>query len=151
MVRKNFVGTFHAIDTVLYKIVELKNQGYGEKDIHAFSREEDNISMLRGQTDVELHGDYGENWFEGFHKLLDFEAPGINVFKTMGYSEEEAAHQFDEVENGGIALFVEGGKLQKADSSAAIGRSGDPLNNQDKNAQLEDYDGDIPRIKTDHL
>lgn len=107
MKNMDFVGTFHAIDTVLYKVLELKSQGYPEAMIHAFSREEDNISMLQGQTAIGLHGDYGEEWYEGFHELLDFEGPGINVFQKLGYTETEAAHYYDEVENGGIALFVD--------------------------------------------
>ena len=35
MENKKYIGTFYSINTVLYKITELKAQGYDESDMYA--------------------------------------------------------------------------------------------------------------------
>jgi Heat induced stress protein YflT len=137
---RKFVGIFHSTDTVLYKLMEMKANGYKEENIHVFSREQDNISMLNGQTKMILNGSYGEDW-----------SKGINA---MGYSDQESKHYFDEVENGGIALFVEttiADKSTKADSSADISSSGEVLDGQGNGEQILNSDGTTPRVKTEKL
>ena len=66
-------GTFHSVDTVLYKITELKAQGYKENQINGVSGIEDNLTMLYGKTRIELQGGNGED------HVLD-------VFARMGFS-----------------------------------------------------------------
>lgn len=149
MTNKKFVGSFHSIDTVLYKAIELKAQGYSENDIYIFSREQDNISMLRGQLNVELHGVYGENWHEGLNELLGINGQARNAFKGMGFSDEESAHYYDELENGSFGIFVDGNvenQRFKADSSVEISESGELLDSQNDNEQVT-----TPRINTEKL
>ncbi|MBO1911220.1 general stress protein, partial [Microvirga sp. 3-52] len=107
MLHRKFIGIFHSIDTVLYKLTEMKANGYEEDSIHVFSCEQDNISMLEGQTKMDLTGSYGEDWRKGFNTFLGFEESVFNAFNSMGFSDQEAQHYFDEVENGGIAMFVD--------------------------------------------
>ena len=154
MSHKKFIGIFHSIDTVLYKLTEMKANGYGEEDVHVFSCEQDNISMLDGQTKMNLNGSYGEDWRKGFNAFLDIEDPVYNAFHSMGYSDQESKHYLDEVENGGIALFVEATKADnstKADSSADISVIGEVLDGQENSEQLLSGDGNTPRMKTDKL
>lgn len=149
MTNKKFVGAFHSIDTVLYKIVELKAQGYSENDLHLFSHEQDNISMLRDQSDVNLHGSYGKDWHVALAKLLEVNGQARNAFIELGFSDEEAKHYYDELDNGGVGIFVDGAaenQLVEADSSVELGESGELLDSQDNMGQVT-----TPRINTDSL
>lgn len=107
MDNKKYVGTFHSIDTILYKITELKAQGYDESNMYAVTNEEDNISMLRGQSDIELLGSGDENWLNRFKLFLTGEEPILDAFLRMGFSEQQSRNYYNEVKNGGVALFIE--------------------------------------------
>jgi hypothetical protein len=151
---RKFIGIFHSIDTVLYKLTEMKANGYEEENIHVFSCEQDNISMFDGQTEMNLTGSYGEDWRKGFNEFLGIEDLVFNAFNSMGLSDQEAKHYFDEVENGGIAMFVDadfGDKTTEGDSSADINQSGEVLDGQGNGEQLLHSDGTTPRVKTENL
>jgi len=153
MSHRKFIGIFHSIDTVLYKLTEMKANGYKEGSIHVFSREQDNISMLDGQTKMNLNSSYGEDWKKGLNAFLGIQEAVDNAFNSMGYSDQESKHYLDEMENGGIMLLVETtntANTTQADSSADIGVSGEVLDGQG-NEQSLDSDGTTPRVKTDKL
>ena len=60
----------------------------------------------------------------------------------------------DEVENGGIAMFVETtftDNTTEADSSADISSSGEVLDGQGNGEQLLHSDGTTPRVKTENF
>ncbi|WP_172372734.1 general stress protein [Sporosarcina jiandibaonis] len=154
MSHRKFIGIFHSIDTVLYKLMEMKANGYEEETIHVFTREQDNIAMLEGQTKMNLNGSYGEDWRKGFNEFLGIEEPVYNAFNSMRFSEQESKHYLDEVENGGIAMFVDaafGNELNDADSSADISSSGEVLDGRGNDEQLLHSDGTTPRMKTENL
>ncbi|MBO0586646.1 general stress protein [Sporosarcina sp. E16_8] len=151
MENKKYLVTFHSIDTVLYKITELKAQGYDESDMYAVTNEEDNISMLRGQTDAELLGRVDENWLGCFQLFLSGEEPILNAFSRMGFSEQQIRGYFKEVKSGGVALVVKSKALDEMDSSTERGLSGEPLDAQDGNQQMIDNDGTVPRLNTRNL
>lgn len=167
MDNKKYVGTFHSIDTVLYKIIEMKARGIDEGNMYAVTIEEDNISMLRGRSDIELLGIADENWLNRFTLFLKGEEPIFDAFSSMGFSKQQSRHYFDEVKNGGIALFIEDGaskshlaeqksaenhrRFDEMDSSTERGLSGEPLDRQDENQQIVDNDPTVPRINTRNL
>lgn len=150
---RKFIGIFHSIDTVLYKLMEMKANGYEEENIHVFSCEQDNISMLDGQTKMNLTGSYGEDWRKGFNEFLGIKEPVFNAFNSMGFSDQESKHYFDEVENGGIAMFVDTtfDNTTEADSSAEINQSGEVLDGHGSGEQLLHSDETTPRMKTENL
>ncbi|HJF33991.1 MAG TPA: general stress protein [Sporosarcina psychrophila] len=151
MENKEYIGTFHSIDTILYKITELKAQGYEESDMYAVTKAEDNISMLRGQTDAELLGASDENWLDRFKLFLSGEEPILNAFSRMGFSEQQSRGYYEDVKSGGIALFVKSKVLDEMDSSTERGLSGEQLDGQDGNQQMMDNGGTVPSLNTRNL
>ena len=155
MENKKFIGTFHSIDTVLYKITEMKAQGYVETDMYAVTNAEDTISMLRGQTEAELLGAANGNWLSRFKLFLSGEEPILKAFESMGFSEQQSRNYYNEVKNGGVALFVEdrasnnhttGQGSEEMDSRAEQSLSGEQLAGLDNNQQ-----DTVPRINTNKL
>ena len=155
MEKKKFIGTFHSIDTVLYKITEMTAQGYVESEIYAVTKAEDTISMLKGQTEAELLGVANGNWLSRFKLFLSGEEPILKAFESMGFSEQQSRDYYNEVKNGGVALFVE----DRASNNQTTGQSPVEMDSRDERSvsgeQLDGLDSSqpdtVPRLNTNNL
>lgn len=146
MGRKMFVGTYYEAVNVLYKIQELKSQGYAEDEIYAVTYRQDNVSMLKGKTGGEISGTGAEEWPDRFKVLISGEEPIQHAFKEIGLTDEEAEKHYEDVKNaGGVAIFVDEKPIEM-DSQAEVDRNGHPLSNQDA-----DGEDSIPRTNTKNL
>ena len=106
MADKKFVGTFQMEDQVLHKIEELKSQGYLEEDIYVVTNDADSLSIVRGQTDVDLKSSEG-SWLDRFMAFLSGDEPVKVAFTQMGFTDEESSRYYNEVKNGSILLYVD--------------------------------------------
>jgi uncharacterized protein (TIGR02271 family) len=106
MADKKFVGTFQSENQVLNKIEELKAEGYSEEDIYVVTNHADSLSIVRGQTDVELKSSDG-NWLDRFIAFLNGDEPVRTAFSRMGFTEGESNRYYNEVKNGCILLYVD--------------------------------------------
>jgi len=155
MEKKKFIGTFHSIDTVLYKITEMTAQGYVESDMYVVTNAEDTISMLRGQTEAELLDVTNGNWLSRFKLFLSGEEPILKDFKSMGFSEEQSRDYYNEVKNGGVALFVE----DRASNNQTTGQGSEEMDSRNERSlsgeQLDGLDSNqpdtVPRLNTNNL
>lgn len=155
MENMKYIGMSQSIDTASQKIKELKAQGYNESNIYAITNTEENISMLRGKMDVEHHGAAYDNWLNSFTVFLNGEEPILDALSQMGFSEQQSRNYYNEVKNGGVALFSEDGVTKlypdEMDSSAELGLSGEVLDGQDDNQQVVDNEATVPRLNTRNL
>ncbi|MDN3427720.1 DUF2382 domain-containing protein [Microbacterium sp. APC 3898] len=106
MANNKFMGTFDSETEVLRKIEELKAQGSREEDMYVMARDKDQISMVRGRTDVDYKSSEG-NWMDKFMGFLSGDEPTRQAFSGMGVDEAEADRYYKEVQNGKILLFVD--------------------------------------------
>ncbi|MBO1909971.1 general stress protein [Sporosarcina sp. 6E9] len=106
MADKRFVGTFQTEHEVLNIIDELKTEGYSEDDIYVVTNDEDSLSIVRGQTDVDLESP-GGNWLDRFIAFISGDEPVKAAFNDMGLTKEEATRHYEEVKNGRILLYVD--------------------------------------------
>jgi len=106
MADKKFVGTFQSENQVLNKIDELKAQGHSEEDIYVVTNDAESLSIVRGQTDVDLRFSEG-NWLDRFIAFLSGDEPVRAAFTDMGFTDEESSRYYDEVKNGSILLYVD--------------------------------------------
>lgn len=106
MANNKFMGTFDSETEVLRKIEELKAQGSREEDMYVMARDKDQISMVRGRTDVDYKSSEG-NWMDKFMGFLSGDEPTRQAFSGMGVDEAEADRYYNEVQNGKILLFVD--------------------------------------------
>lgn len=144
MASKKHVGTFYSMELVLYKVIELGSQGYGENQIYGVSGNDDMMAMLQGETGIVLQGGNGEEQVQ-------------DVFVRLGFSKEQAKRYFEEVKDNGVALFVEDeqigldGPQVEMDSAAEFGLSGEQLDGQDNSQQMLENPRTVPRIDTKNL
>ena len=106
MADKRYVGSFNTEQEVLDKINELKLQGYVDSDIYVVSNNENSLSIVRGQTDVDLATAEG-NWLDKFMAFMSGDEPVRASFHNMGFTEEESDRYYNEVKSGRILLYVD--------------------------------------------
>jgi len=88
------------------KIDELRlQQGYADKNIFVITNDPDSLMIVSQQSDIDLRYPEG-SWFEQVKSFLGGDEPIRGAFKHMGFTREEALEYYNEVENGGILLFV---------------------------------------------
>ena len=106
MANNKFMGTFDNETEVLKKIEEMKAQGSSEDDMYVMARDKDQISMVRGRTDVDYKSSEG-NWMDKFMGFLSGNESSREAFSGMGVDDAEADRYYNEVQNGKILLFVD--------------------------------------------
>lgn len=106
MAHKKFVGSFLTEQEVLDKINELKLEGYVEEDIYVVTNHKESLSIVRGQTGVELESVEG-SWLDKFKAFLTGDEPVRAAFSQMGFSDEDSERYYSELKNGGILLYVD--------------------------------------------
>ncbi|HSJ37659.1 MAG TPA: YsnF/AvaK domain-containing protein [Planococcus sp. (in: firmicutes)] len=106
MTNNKFMGTFNSESEVLEKIEELKTTGSREEDMYVMARDKDQISMVRGRTDVDYKSSEG-NWMDKFMGFLSGDDSTREAFSGMGLDKDESDRYYNEVQNGKILLFVD--------------------------------------------
>lgn len=103
---KKAIGVFHSEHDAIRKIEDLEAQGYDPSDIYAVAREEHDISMLRGQTNVDVRSGGGD-WFDRFVRFMTGEEPVKEAMQNMELSGPDMERYYQEIDDGGIFLYVD--------------------------------------------
>jgi len=106
MENKNFIGVYHNETDLLAKIDELKANGYAEDDMYITVKDKDAVSMVRGRTNAEIET-AGGSWGDRFMSFLSGVDPIREGFRNMGLTDAEADRYYNDVENGGMVLYVD--------------------------------------------
>lgn len=106
MANKKYIGSFRTEQEVIDKINELKLEGYVEEDIYVVSNDKESLSIVRGQTDVDLSTVEG-NWLDKFMAFMSGDEPVRAAFLNMGFTDEESDRYYNEVKSGSILLYVD--------------------------------------------
>jgi len=106
MADKKFVGIYQSEFGLLDKVDELEMQGYSESDMYVVTSDMESLSMVRGQTDVDLKSPEG-SWLDRFMAILSGDETVMAAFSNMGFTEEESTRYYNEVKKGGYLLFVD--------------------------------------------
>jgi uncharacterized protein (TIGR02271 family) len=131
MASNNFMGTFDSETEVLRKIEELKSQGISEDHMYVMAHDKEQLSMVRGRTDVDYKSTEGGGWMDKFMGFMSGNEPVRQAFNDMGVDGQEADRYYQEVQNGKILLFVDKEIGDSYDSRPRSGSSayGDPTGN----------------------
>ncbi|CAM4123672.1 YflT domain-containing protein [Lederbergia lenta] len=125
---KRFIGIFPVEEEAILKIQELKIQGYEADDIYAVAKDENEINMLRGRTDVDVQSADGAEtgWVDRFISFLSGEEPVRDALGKMDLSGAEVERYYQAIENGNILLYVDKEYGTLYDSGANIVKPADP-------------------------
>lgn len=105
--QKTFIGSFPNQERLVAKIVELKIEGVAEQDMSIVMKDEKAVEQLILNANKE-----GENSpFNLFNRFMGFHAGEKNVrhmLRDSGFTDVEAKHYFDAVQEGALLLYVNG-------------------------------------------
>ncbi|MDV6379405.1 general stress protein [Sporosarcina sp. GW1-11] len=107
MADKQYMGTFHSVDNVLYKITELEAQGYQKRHICAVSNVRDDLKILESDSEIEIIGIREGSLWDHTRRLFNSKDELLTIFIKMGFSKQEAKTFYNDLKEGGIALFVD--------------------------------------------
>lgn len=157
MADKQYEGTFHSVDNVLYKITELEARGYNKSQMSAVSNLRDEMKMLEGDAEIELIGIQDGTLWDHTRRLFNSKDEMLTIFIKMGFSKQEAKVFYNDLKEGGIALFVEkmtdeerAKSIDQRDSAGEQTDSGETLEGQASNESSNPIPNS-PRVGTDQL
>lgn len=104
--KDNNIEVFHDQLEAIVRIKELKNLGYKEEDMYIIAGEENNISMLRGSTDIMIKEEEG-SLRDRFRSFLKGQDSITDAFTRMRLSDEDKDFYHNEVKNGKIILYID--------------------------------------------
>ena len=104
--KDNNIEVFHDQLEAMIRIKELKENGYKEEDMYIISGEENNVSMLRGSTDVMIKEEEG-SLLDRFKSFLKGQDSITEAFTRMRLSDEDKEFYHNEVRSGKIILYID--------------------------------------------
>ena len=100
-----FIETYDTQEHVLQKIEELKKDGYLEEDMYIMAKSSDQLSLVKGKSDVEVHASEG-GWADRFATFLTGDQKVHQAFLNMGIDESESERYYRDVQDGKLLLYV---------------------------------------------
>lgn len=107
MSEKRFISMYDSQDAALGKVEELRAKGYKDSDIYVVAKHEDNVSILRRQTDVHTEASHHTGWFDKVRAFMSGHEDVHAGLRNMGLSEEEVNRHYSDVEAGKILIYVD--------------------------------------------
>jgi hypothetical protein len=107
MNEKRFISMHDTQDAALGKIEELRAKGYEDSHIYVVTKHEDNVSILRRDTDVHTEAAHHASWFDKVRAFLSGHEDVHAGLRNMGLSEDEVKRHYDDVEAGKILVYVD--------------------------------------------
>lgn len=105
---KTFIGIYYSDSDLLDKIEELKLTGYLADNIYVIAKNETDIAMLRSRTAADVHAAY-DSWTDRFMGFLTGENHVRQMMEEAGMDQVQIDRYYEEVQHGGMLLYVDEG------------------------------------------
>ncbi|PID14721.1 hypothetical protein CSV63_11550 [Sporosarcina sp. P34] len=155
MATKQYAGTFHSVDNVLYKITELEAKGFKKHHMCVVSNVRDDLKVLESDSDIEIIGIQEGSLWDHTRRLFNSKDEMLTIFIKMGFTKLESKTFYTDLKEGGIALFVDQltdeervQSVDPHDSARQQTESGENLDS-DPNEVVGNPIPNSPRIGTD--
>ncbi|RLQ90437.1 general stress protein [Planomicrobium sp. Y74] len=102
---KRFIETYETEDELIQQVEKLKDEGYSESDMYIMAKKDGQLSVVKGQTNIDAHAEEGD-LLDRFTSFLTDNNQMELAFENMQLSEHEADIYHKEVEEGKLLLYV---------------------------------------------
>ncbi|WP_052131664.1 general stress protein [Planococcus sp. CAU13] len=102
---KYFIGSYETDEQALRQIERLKDEGYSESDMYVMTQHEDQLTMIKGKTNVDNYAEEG-NWLDRFTSFLSGDKQTELAFRTMQLSKAEEEKYYNDLKAGRVLLYV---------------------------------------------
>ncbi|GKV69297.1 hypothetical protein NCCP2716_17950 [Sporosarcina sp. NCCP-2716] len=103
---KRFIGMYGTEAELLSAVQELKTKGYDDSQIFVVAKSEDDVKMLQRRTDAEIQTTH-ESLVDKFMDFMTGEDRVRSLMDELGFSDNERAGFYQDVNDGSILLYVE--------------------------------------------
>ncbi|ARJ39204.1 hypothetical protein CSV71_15105 [Sporosarcina sp. P21c] len=157
MANKQYEGTFHSVDNVRYKITELEAKGFKKHHICVVSNVRDDLKVLESDPEIEIIGIQEGSVWDHTRRLFNSKDEMLTIFIKMGFTKLESKTFYNDLKEGGIALFVDQltdeERAQSVDPHDSAHQQTDSGENLDSNpnGEVGNPIPNSPRIGTNQL
>lgn len=102
---RHFIETYKTEDELMRQVEKLKDEGYSESDMYIMAKKDGQLSMVKGQTNIDAHAEQG-NWMDRFTSFLTDDNQMEMAFENMQLTEHEAEIYYEDLEKGKLLLYV---------------------------------------------
>lgn len=137
---KKLYGVFDNETELQQQIDELKFKGYSDEDMYVVATRDNQVSMVRGNTDIQANTE-GGSWWDKFKSFMMGEDSVNDSFHRMGFDDREREHYYSEVNSGKIFLYVDreyGANFGTYDDSAIHTTNNEFVNDSYGDARVDD-------------
>lgn len=106
MSRRRFVDTYQDEAALVSKIDQLNHDGYDEKDLFVVVRDEDNVSLVKRNTDVKVE-EASASWLQKFAGVAEGEQEVKRALLDLGLADDDVNKAYGDIMSGGYALILD--------------------------------------------
>lgn len=102
---KHFIKTYETEEEALQQIEKLKDEGFSESDMYIITKEDDQLSMIQGKTNIDSYAEQG-SWMDRFTSFLTGDKQIDIAFQNMNLTQQETKKYYQDVADGRLLLYV---------------------------------------------
>ncbi|WP_236636039.1 MULTISPECIES: general stress protein [unclassified Exiguobacterium] len=106
MSNKRFVDTYKDEAALVSKIDQLSQDGYDEKDLYVVARDEDNVSLVKRNTDAKVE-EANASWMQKFAGVAEGEQEVKRALLDLGLADDDVNKAYGDIMDGGYALILD--------------------------------------------
>ncbi|TCI37708.1 hypothetical protein EVJ25_12695 [Exiguobacterium sp. SH1S4] len=106
MSNKRFVDTYKDEAALVSKIDQLSQDGYDEKDLYVVARDEDNVSLVKRNTDAKVE-EASASWMQKFAGVAEGEQEVKRALLDLGLADDDVNKAYGDIMDGGYALILD--------------------------------------------
>lgn len=106
MSNRRFVDTYKDEAALVSKIEQLSQDGYDEKDLYVVAKNEDNVSLVKRNTDAKIE-EASASWLQKFAGVAEGEQEVKRALLDLGLADDDVNRAYGDILNGGYALILD--------------------------------------------
>ncbi|WP_252100540.1 general stress protein [Exiguobacterium sp. SH31] len=106
MSNKRFVDTYKDEAALVSKIDQLSQDGYDEKDLYVVTRDKDNVSLVKRNTDAKIE-EANASWMQKFAGVAEGEQEVKRALLDLGLADDDVNKAYGDILDGGYALILD--------------------------------------------
>lgn len=106
MSNRRFVDTYKDEAALVSKIEQLSQDGYDEKDLYVVAKNEDNVSLVKRNTDAKIE-EASASWMQKFAGVAEGEQEVKRALLDLGLADDDVNRAYGDILNGGYALILD--------------------------------------------
>ena len=106
MSRRRFVDTYQDEAALVSKMDQLNHDGYDETDLFVVVRDEDNVSLVKRNTDAKVE-EASASWLQKFAGVAEGEQEVKRALLDLGLADDDVNKAYGDIMSGGYALILD--------------------------------------------